>query len=57
MKNDKWKMTALLAKANRGLLLDLVVFVLNLFLMQRLMDRVERFNEGGNVVRLTLKRT
>ena len=29
-------MTALLAKANRGLLLDLVVFVLNLFLMQRL---------------------
>lgn len=27
-----------------------------LFLMQRLMDRVERFNEGGNVVRLTLKR-
>jgi len=28
-----------------------------LFLMQRLMDRVERFNEGGNVVRLTLNRT
>jgi serine/threonine-protein kinase RsbW len=27
-----------------------------LFLMKRLMDRVERFNEGGNVVRLTLKR-
>ena len=29
-------MTPLLARANRGLLLDLVVFVLNLFLMQRL---------------------
>jgi len=27
-----------------------------LFLMHRLMDRVERFSEGGNVVRLTLKR-
>ncbi len=27
-----------------------------LFLMQRLMDRVERFHSGGNVVRLTLNR-
>ena len=27
-----------------------------LFLLHTLMDRVERFNEGGNVVRLTLKR-
>ena len=27
-----------------------------LFLMQRLMDRVERFEEDGNVVRLTLNR-
>lgn len=27
-----------------------------LFLMHRLMDLVERFNEGENVVRLTLKR-
>ena len=27
-----------------------------LFLMQRLMDRVERFGERGNVVRLTLRR-
>ncbi|MFN8581947.1 MAG: ATP-binding protein [Gemmatimonadaceae bacterium] len=28
-----------------------------LFLMRRLMDRVERFTDGGNVVRLTLLRT
>lgn len=27
-----------------------------LFLMTRLMDRVERFTDGGNVVRLTLRR-
>jgi serine/threonine-protein kinase RsbW len=27
-----------------------------LFLMRRLMDRVERFNDHGNVVRLTLRR-
>ena len=27
-----------------------------LFLMRRLMDRVERFNKQGNVVRLTLNR-
>ena len=27
-----------------------------LFLMTRLMDRVERYNDGGNVVRLTLHR-
>lgn len=27
-----------------------------LFLMQRLMSRVERFSDGGNVVRLTLNR-
>lgn len=27
-----------------------------LYLMRRLMDRVERFNDGGNVVRLTLNR-
>jgi serine/threonine-protein kinase RsbW len=27
-----------------------------LFLMQRLMDSVERFSDGGNVVRLTLQR-
>jgi serine/threonine-protein kinase RsbW len=27
-----------------------------LFLMTRLMDRVERFSDGGNVVRLTLRR-
>jgi serine/threonine-protein kinase RsbW len=27
-----------------------------LFLMAKLMDRVERFNDGGNVVRLTLHR-
>ncbi len=27
-----------------------------LFLMQRLMDRVERYRNGGNVVRLTLQR-
>jgi serine/threonine-protein kinase RsbW len=27
-----------------------------LFLMSRLMDRVERFSDGGNVVRLTLRR-
>jgi serine/threonine-protein kinase RsbW len=27
-----------------------------LFLMRRLMDRVERFSDGGNVVRLTLRR-
>jgi hypothetical protein len=36
MSNDKWKMTPLLARRNRGLLLDIVVFVLNLFLMHRL---------------------
>lgn len=28
-----------------------------LFLMRSLMDRVERYNDGGNVVRLTLRRT
>jgi serine/threonine-protein kinase RsbW len=28
-----------------------------LFLMRALMDRVERFQDGGNVVRLTLRRT
>ena len=28
----------------------------DLFLMRRLMDRVERFNDHGNVVRLTLLR-
>ena len=28
-----------------------------LFLMQKLMDRVERFSDEGNVVRLTLNRT
>ncbi len=28
-----------------------------LFLMQRLMDSVERFSDGGNVVRLTLRRS
>ena len=28
-----------------------------LFLMRKLMDRVERFDDGGNVVRLTLRRT
>ncbi len=28
-----------------------------LFLMRQLMDRVERFSDGGNVVRLTLHRT
>ncbi len=28
-----------------------------LFLMRSLMDRVERFHDGGNVVRLTLHRT
>ncbi|MEO7966948.1 MAG: ATP-binding protein [Gemmatimonadaceae bacterium] len=28
-----------------------------LFLMRRFMDRVERFNDGGNVVRLTLLRS
>lgn len=28
-----------------------------LYLMRRLMDRVERFSEGGNVVRLTLYRS
>jgi anti-sigma regulatory factor (Ser/Thr protein kinase) len=27
-----------------------------LFLMSRLMDRVERFTQGGNVVRMTLRR-
>ena len=27
-----------------------------LFLMRKLMDRVERFEDGGNVVRLTLRR-
>jgi serine/threonine-protein kinase RsbW len=27
-----------------------------LFLMKQLMDRVERFSQGGNVVRLTLLR-
>ena len=27
-----------------------------LYLMRQLMDRVERFNDGGNVVRLTLRR-
>jgi serine/threonine-protein kinase RsbW len=27
-----------------------------LFLMRRLMDRVERFSDGANVVRLTLRR-
>ena len=27
-----------------------------LFLMRRLMDQVERFSAGGNVVRLTLRR-
>ena len=27
-----------------------------LYLMRRLMDRVERFTDGGNVVRLTLRR-
>ncbi len=33
-------MNRLLAKHNRGLLLDIVVFVLNLFIMQRLMGYV-----------------
>jgi serine/threonine-protein kinase RsbW len=28
-----------------------------LYLMRRLMDRVERFTDGGNVIRLTLHRT
>lgn len=28
-----------------------------LFLMQRLMDSVERYSDGGNVVRLTLRRS
>jgi len=28
-----------------------------IFLMKRLMDRVERFNDGGNVVRLVLRRS
>lgn len=28
-----------------------------LFLMTRLMDRVERFSDGGNVVRLTLRKS
>ena len=27
-----------------------------LFLMQQLMDRVERFDDHGNVIRLTLRR-
>ena len=36
MANDKWKIPPLFQLQNRGLLLDLVVFVLNLFLMQRL---------------------
>ena len=26
-----------------------------IFLMQKLMDKVERFHDGGNVVRLTLR--
>ena len=42
-------MTSLLAKANRGLLLDLVVFVLNLFLMQRLMGYVVELFRHANV--------
>ena len=41
-------MTSLLAKANRGLLLDLVVFVLNLFLMQRLMGYVVELFRHAN---------
>lgn len=40
MKNDKWKisevLTNLFAKTNRGLLLDIVVFILNIFLMRLL---------------------
>lgn len=46
-------MTGLLAKTNRGLLLDLVVFVLNLFLMQWLTGYVVelfRFANAGNML-------
>src|SRR5215467_16330175 len=50
--------TKLLAKENRGLLLDIVVFVLNLFLMQRLTGYVfEVFhfaNEGDQAAQFVL---
>lgn len=52
MKNDKWKISRLLARlfaeTNRGLLLDIVVFILNIFLM-RLLTRqfIDLFNQVG----------
>jgi hypothetical protein len=58
MSNDKWKMTGLLTKPNRGLLLDIVVFILNLFLMQWLSGYVvELFryaNDGEPVAQFAL---
>ena len=50
MKNDKWKISGFLARlfarSNRGLLLDVVVFILNIFLM-RLLSRqfIDLFNQ------------
>ena len=50
MKNDKWKIADLLAKlfakSNRGLLLDIVVFILNIFLMRLLTAQlIDLFNQ------------
>jgi hypothetical protein len=50
MKNDKWKISGslarLFARTNRGLLLDIIVFILNIFLM-RLLSRqfIDLFNQ------------
>ncbi|HKG98337.1 MAG TPA: hypothetical protein VKA97_11000, partial [Pyrinomonadaceae bacterium] len=58
MENDKWKIPRLLAKQNRGLLLDIVVFFLNLFLMQWLTSYfIELFrfaNEGEPLAQFAL---
>jgi hypothetical protein len=58
MENDKWKMNGLLAKHNRGLLLDIVVFILNLFLMRwltRYVVELFRFADAGEpLARLAL---
>ena len=58
MENDKWKIPRLLAKQNRGLLLDIVVFFLNLFLMQWLTGyfvEIFRFaNEGEPLAQFAL---
>lgn len=61
MRNGKWILTGLFAEHNRGLLLDIVVFVLNLFLMQWLTGYfVELFryaNDGEPLAHFALSLT